>query len=508
MLSSLARELLARRIPQILGVYLAAGWGLLEFTDWAARRFQWTAPVTDVVVAFWLIALPFILVAGWRLGPFERATRKAARKRAAPKSIAVLPFADLSESRSFDYLSDGISEEIINTLSKIEGLNVVSRTSAFAYKGKTQDVRTIGEELSVQSVLEGSVQLAGGKLRVTTQLVNVSDGYHLWSHRFDREMEDVFAIEDEIAQNVAQALRVVLGEEERRALTRMPTGDVRAYEFFLRGRQFFHQTRKKSLEYAREMFNRAIEIDPGYALAWAGIANASALIYMYYPSRKADLEEADTASLKALDLDPELADAQAARGFALALMKRLEEAEDLFERAIELDPKLFEARYFYARACFQQGKLAKAAELFEAAAKVREDYQAVFFAAQSREALGKKDEAIAWYHRALSVAEKHMELNPDDPRAATMRAVALCRVGRQEEGLHWAERAIAIDPEYAGVCYNVACLYALEGMVDNAIGSLERAVEAGFGNPEWVANDPDLAALRGNPRFEGLRARM
>ncbi len=229
---------------------------------------------------------------------------------------------------------------------------------------------------------------------------------------------------------------------------------------------------------------------------------------MYYPSTHADLKRADEASRKALELAPDLAEAQAARGFALFQMKRLDEAEELFQSAIRLDPKLFEAHYFYARACFQQGRLVDAARRFEAAFAAREDYQAAFFAAQSHEALGNRVEAAAAYSRALGVTEKHMDLNPDDARAATMRAVSLCRLGRLKEGVFWAERALAIDPEDAAVRYNVACLYSLEGMKDKAIACLEDAIRVGFGNRGWLEHDPDLNPLRGDPRFEALISKM
>ncbi len=503
----LSREIFRRRIPQFVGVYLAAGWGLLEFTDWAMRRFAWSVPVTDYVVGGLLLCLPLVIYAAWSGGGRAATTRSLRKAKGGAKSIAVLPFANFGNSPDNEYLSDGITEEIINALTRVEGLSVVSRTSAFAYKGKSEDVRRIGRQLDVEAVLEGSVQVVGNRLRVTTQLVDVAGGFHLWSERFDREMKDVFAIEDEIAENVVRALRLFLREDERRALAKLPTSNVRAYEYFLRGRQFLHQSRKKSLEFAREMFRRAIDVDPGYALAYAGVANASALIHMYYPSSEGNLEQADVASSKALELDPELGDAHAARGFALSMLKRFDEAEREFQTAMRIDPKLYEARYFYARSCFQQGRLAEAARLFDEAAQVREDYQAVFFAAQSYEALGNQSDAQIRYRQALQVAEKHMELNPDDPRAATMRAVSLCRLGQPQEGLHWAQQALAIDPEDAGVRYNVACLYALEGEADMAIDCLEEAIRVGFGNRGWIEHDPDLSAIRDHPRFRALLER-
>ncbi len=507
MSTPMVTELMRRRVPQVVGVYLAAGWGLLEFTDWAVGRFAASNGVTDIVVSTWIIFLPIVAILAWRIG----ASAGEARARAAeadPTNVVVLPFTNLSSNREDEYLSDGISEEITNQLARMQGLQVVARTSANAYKGKSEDVRTIGRELGAGAVLEGSVQRSGDRLRITTQLVEVESGYHLWSERFDREMKDVFAIEDEIAENVVKALRGILQQDEREALAKNPTEDVQAYDYYLRGRQFFRQSRRRSLEYARQMFERAIEVDPGFALAWAGVADSISLLNMYYPSADPDLATAEEASGRALELDPDLPEAHAAHGFALLQSRQFEEAEAEFQTAIRLDPMAFGAHYFYARGCFQQGRLEDAARLFAQAAEIREDYQAAFFAAQALEALGREDEAVEGYGQALAVAAKYMELNPDDPRAATMRAVALCRVGDRPAGLEWAERALEIDPQDAGVRYNVACLYALEDQADEAIKCLERAVDAGFGNRDWIEQDPDLDSLREHPRFQRLLDRV
>jgi tetratricopeptide (TPR) repeat protein len=335
-------------------------------------------------------------------------------------------------------------------------------------------------------------------------LVSVADGYHLWSERFDKEMEDLFAIEDQIAEQVARALRVILKDQKWEGSPRVHPSDIRAYEYYLRGQQFLLHPRIKSLGFAREMFEKAITVDPLYAPAWAGAAESAALIRMYYPMREQELEDADRLSRRALELAPTLAEAHAARGLALFLLGQSEEAEAAFQRSIELDPLLFQGRYFHGRACFQEGRLEEAAEEFKKAAELREDYQAAFLAAQASEALGRTEEARIRLTGALRVAERHMELNPDDPRAATMRSVALCRLGRPEEGLMWAEKALEIDPNDAGVRYNVACLYSLQGKVDEAIGCLEEALQGGFRNKEWFENDPDLDPLRGHPRFQSL----
>ena len=509
-------ELLRRRVPQVVGFYLAASWALIEFSDWAVGRFTLSTRITDVLIAVLLFGVPFVSLAAWRLGVSEGdpagpshdlGADGGATERPEPalgeQSVAVLPFANLSDSAENEYLSDGLSEEIINALTRLKGLNVVSRTSVFAWKGRPGDLREIGRTLGARSVLEGSVQRSGDQLRVTTRLVDVESGFQLWSGKYDRSMQDIFTIEDEISGSVARALRVLF-EKDSQARLRAQPSDVRAYDYVLRGRQFFHRTRKASLEFALEMFRKAIEVDPEYAEARVGAAYTAALLRMYYSTLEGALEEADVESRRALELEPDSSDAHAARGFVLFLQGEMEAAEESFSRAMQLDPLQFESRYLLGRIRFQQGRHLEAANLFDEAGSAREDYQAAFFGAQAREALGSAADAKEHYRMALDVAERHMDLNPDDPRAATMRAVSLCRLGRLEEGKEWAERALEIDPADAGVRYNVACLFALEQETERAIDCLEEAIAAGFGNRAWIRQDPDLASLKDNPRFEEL----
>jgi tetratricopeptide (TPR) repeat protein len=252
------------------------------------------------------------------------------------------------------------------------------------------------------------------------------------------------------------------------------------------------------------MFGRAIEIAPDFALAHAGRAEALALRTVYYPPDQAELEQAEATSTQAVAMAPALGEAHAARGLALTVLKRPEEARRSFERALELAPNLVEAHYYYARACFQAGQLEEAARRFRAAARSGEHYQASFFAAQASEALGRTEEARAAYATALAVVERHMDLNPDDARAATMRSISLCRLGRWTEGIHWGEQATLLDPQDPGVRYNVACLHALRGSTDRALDELAAVLAAGFGDRAWIRRDPDMASLRDHPRFREL----
>jgi serine/threonine protein kinase/Flp pilus assembly protein TadD len=442
--------------------------------------------------------------------PGGTSTPPELRAGSAPaKSIAVLPFVNMSNDAENEYFSDGIAEEIINALTKVQALRVASRTSAFAFKGKNEDIGEIGRKLKVGTVLEGSVRKAGSRLRVTAQLVGVADGSNLWSERYDRQLEDVFEIQDEIAGNIVKALRVVLTEGEKRAIEKAPTENVEAYDYYLRGRQFFHQFRRTGMQFARRMNDRAIEIDPRFAMAHAGMADCCSFLYMYYDGSRANLEAADAASRRAIELDPELAEAHASRGFALNLRREYDAARAHFETALRLNPKLYEAHYFWARACFQEGKLEEAIRHYQEASRVRpEDYQALLLMQGPLNSLGRHDEAIAMLKRGIQVAEKHLELNPDDARALYLAAGGLVQLGEPERALEMARRAHAIDPEDSGVLYNVACVYSLAGMVDDAITCLEKAVQNGFGHREWIENDSDLDALRQDGRFLALLKRV
>jgi TolB-like protein len=326
------------------------------------------------------------------------------------RSIAVLAFVNMSNDPENEFFSDGIAEEIINALSKVKALRVASRTSSFSFKGKSEDIVEVGCKLKVHTVLEGSVRKAGNRLRVTAQLINVADGYHLWSERYDRQLEDVFAIQDEIADNIVRALRVVLGEDEKRALGKAPTENVQAYEYYLRGRQIAYQLRRSPLQYARRMFDRAIELDPNFARAYAGTADCCSFLYMYWDSSNANLEVADASSQRALELDPGSAEAHTSRGVALNLRQDYAAARREFETALKLDPKLFEAHYFYARACLTEGKFEEAIVHYRNAWQARpEDYQAILLSSDALAKLRRNDEVLEAARLGIKLADAHLE---------------------------------------------------------------------------------------------------
>ncbi|MGK2962293.1 MAG: protein kinase domain-containing protein [Gemmatimonadaceae bacterium] len=423
----------------------------------------------------------------------------------ARQSIAVLPFANMSTDPENEFFADGIAEEIINALTKVRALDVVSRSSAFSFKKRTEDVTEIGRKLNVRTVLEGSVRKAGNRLRVTAQLIDVATRYHLWSERYDRELADVFAIQDEIATNIVNALEVVLTDKEEATIRKVPTHSVRAYEYYLRGRQLFHQRRPETLDAAEDMYRRAIALDPNYALAYAGLADCSAFRAQYHGGGEEALAQADAASRRALELDPKSAEAHASRGLTLSYHRQFTDAEKEFDEALKLDPTLYEAAYYYGRTLQAEGKHERSVEMYERAVSLRpDDYQALSFVTMAYQAIGDQKKMIESARRMIEAAEHALSLNPGDSRALYLGASCLEQVGEPERAMEWAERALQLDPQHPVMLYNIACFHAVAGRVDLAIDHLERAMELGFHHRDWVMSDSDLESVRAHPRFQSL----
>lgn len=421
-------------------------------------------------------------------------------QESSEKSIAVLPFANMSNDPDQDYFCDGISEEIIDALAQLDKLRVIARTSTFSFKGKNIDVREIGKKLDVTSLLEGSVRKSGNRLRITTKLVSVKDGSHLWSKRYDRELEDIFSIQEDIATNVATELKGFLTRQEKDVIRPQKT-EIEAYEAFLKGLDLFHQL---NVWESKIMFEKAIEIDPDYAPAHAGLSDVLAQIYEWHGGDDSDLERAERHSKKALSLSPGMAESHVSYGFVLALRKRFREAEDEFEKAIRLNPNSFDAYYRFGRYCFAQGKVEKSAELFQKASEVRlEDFQSPILQSQSLSILGDRT-ANDVLSEGLKRVRKHLELNPTDRRALSLGASALIQNEEREEALKWMNLALELYPEDGGIIFNAACMFALNGDKEKALNLLEVAVEKGYGNKEWLEQDPDYDSIRNEPRFIAL----
>jgi len=448
-------------------------------------------------------------------GPTAPSVSKAGKKAERPerrkekiRSIAVLPFADLSAERDQEHFSDGVAEEILNALSKVGGLHVPARTSCFAFRGVSLDAREIGKRLGVETLLDGSIRKAGKRVRISVQLVDASNGYQLWSERFDREIEDIFAIQDEIARSVLESLGLALSEREEFRFLKPSTRNIEAYEAYLRGRKLYHKWTRQSVEFARQMFERALKIDPDFAAAWAGLANVHVDLFRWGRQAR-DLEEAQRASECALKLNPNSAEAHVSVGQALAIQRRYSEAAIAFDRAIKEDPTLFEAYYLYGRLLFESGEVEKAVKMFEKAQAARpDDFESRVLRGQALTELGRRDDARRANELAVESIEKHLELNPDEARAYSLGASVLIRLGETERSKQWTEQAITLVPNDPLILYNAACNWALLGEDDRALDGLERALEAGVAVADWIQHDPDFGSLRSHPRFQTIVKRI
>lgn len=437
------------------------------------------------------------------------ATTNRDDRRDDRRSIAVLPFENMSGDAENEYFSDGIAEEILNLLVKLPQLRVASRTSSFVFKGQKVDIPQVAEKLNVGTVLEGSVRRAGDRVRITAQLIEVATDSHLWSETYDRELKDVFAIQDDIARSIVAALEVTLTPRDRRALQYVATENTQAYDYYLRGRRYFYEFTRRQFHNAIRMFKKAIEQDPNYALAYAGMADAYSLLYQWADSSEENIRRANEASIKAITLDPDSAEANSARGTALAISGKHEEAERAYETAILLNPAQWESYFFYGRDCLAQGKFEKAARLFSEAARLNpDDYQAPGFLAMAYEQLGRDADKVKTNELFLDTIEKYIDLHPDDSRALAFGAYALAETGNVERARDWAARALEASTDEPAIIYNIGCLHCLLGEHDTAIDYLERSVEHGYGHRRWLENDSDLAALRDIPRFQALLDRM
>jgi len=439
--------------------------------------------------------------------PTEQTSGAASAHLQEKPSIAVLPFINMSGDPEQEYFSDGITEDIITDLSKVSGLFVVARNTAFTYKGKSAEVQEVAKRLGVNFILEGSVRKAGSRVRVTGQLIDGKTGGHMWADRYDRDLTDIFAIQDEITHAIVEQLKVKLLPQEKKNIAQTPTDNVEAYTYYLRGRQFMERRSKAYYQLARQMFAKAAELDPLYARAYAGMADCDSFLFLHYHVDNVAIDDILATSAKALALDSDLAEPHASRGLALSLEKRYDEATAEFEQAIALDAHSVEGHYFYGRACFTQGKLERAAALFERVAEIKpDDYQALCLLIQIYRSLDRDADARSAARRGVERVERDLTLHPDNPRSAYLGAAALVALGENDRAREWLSRALAIDPHDIWTQYNAACVYTHLGDIERALDVLERVLpHAGYELKHgWIKHDSDLDPLRSHPRFQKI----
>jgi TolB-like protein/Tfp pilus assembly protein PilF len=509
--ATLSTELKRRRVYPVIAAYAVAAFVLLQIGEITFQPLGFPNWVMIALIVLVIIGFPITVILAWIFDITPQGIHRTSRYPDAAAvasdnpSIAVLPFVDMSPENDQGFFCEGIAEEILNALSKIPQLGVAARSSSFVYNTGAVDVREIGRELGVKTILEGSVRKSDNRLRITAQLVKTADGYHIWSKSYDQELQDVFKIQDEIAKSIAEALLESLTPQQHSALRTNASKDVGAYEYYLRGRQFFKRFRKTDIEYALQMFRQAIDIDEEFTPAWAGYADCFSFLVMYADPVPGYPTQARSASKKALELDPSLAEAHASRGLAHLVSNDFDAAEAEFEKALELNPRLFEAHYYFARTRFHQGRLEEAIELFKSAGEMDPtDYQSRCLRIQVLRGLGRDEEAIAEAAEAIQVIENNLKWNPDDARAYHLGAGTFVVLGDIERAKRWLHRAIEIDPDDPVVLYNVACNLATIGDLEGAIEYLDNAIQHGTVSAAWMRNDEDLANLRSDARYAEL----
>ena len=431
-------------------------------------------------------------------------SRSGARK-VAERSVAVLYFENLSGVKEDEYLRDGVTEDIITELSKIKGLKVLSRQAVLPFRDKAVATAQVGQQLKADCVLAGSIRRGGNRLRITGQLVDAASDSLLWSERYDREMADVFEVQDEIARKIAEALRVKLSPQEEQALAARPTENLQAYDLYLRGRSYARRHTRQDLEFALQMFENAVSLDPEFALAWASISNVCAQYHYNYERQRKWLDRSRDASRKAIGLQPHLPEVKVAQAWILYTQAQYEEAAHVAQEAVERKRDTEGAYYLMLRALFAAGRYQDVAAVADAALEASgTDYNVYVPITNALGALGKKEALDNMRQREIQALENHLKTVPEDARARSVLAGDYAAMGRPEDAVREANLSITLRPNEATVLYNAACVFCQIERKDDAIAALRKAWEAGFIDPDWVRRDPDLALLHGDPEFERL----
>ena len=435
----------------------------------------------------------------------EKSDSRGGGAKQVEKSIAVLYFENLSGVKEDEYFRDGITEDIITELSKIKGLNIFSRPTVLAYRDKPVTPAQIGQQLNAAYVLAGSLRRAGTRLRINAQLVDTKTDFPLWSERYDRQMEDVFELQDEIARKIAEALRVTLSPQEEEALASKPTENLQAYDLYLRGKSYARRLTRQDFEFALQMFENAVALDPEFALAHAAIANVCAQTHYSYGRDPVWLERARAASRRAVALKPFLPEPLVAQSWILYADGNYDEAARGVRQAIERKNDCEGAYYLLGRALFASGHYQEIADVAEKAMEAGgQDYNIYVPIQNALGALGKTEAVKNVRQRSIQALENHIRSVPEDARARVLLASDYAESGRGEDAIREANLAVALRPNEATVLYNAACVFC--GLKDKAqaMDAMRKAWNAGFRDSDWARRDPDLGILHGDPEFERL----
>jgi serine/threonine protein kinase/Tfp pilus assembly protein PilF len=424
---------------------------------------------------------------------------------AQQKSVAVLYFENQSGSKEDEYLRDGITEDVLTELSKIRGLNTFSRATVLAFRDKPVTPAQIGQQLGAAYVLTGTLRRAGARLRINAQLVDTRTDFPVWSERFDREMKDVFEVQDEIARKIAEALRVTLSPQELEALAVKPTENLQAYDLYLRGKRYARRQTRQDLEFALQMFENAVAMDPSFALAYAACANACAMFYCNYSRDQVWVERAREASGKAVALRWDLPEVQVSQAWVLYAAELHNEAVRMVKKAIERKRDCEGAYYLLCRSLFAAGRYQEVIDVAEAAIEASgEDYNAYVPILNSFGAMHQDEAMRNMTLRSLAALENHLKQVPEDARARVLLGAFCAELGREEDAVRELNLALTLRANEASILYNAACAFCILKRKPEALDTLRKAWEAGFHDAAWARRDPGLVILHGDPEFERL----
>ena len=417
-------------------------------------------------------------------------------------ALAVLPFDNISPDQETDYFSDGLTEELIARLSLVSEIELVSRWASMQFKGRKQDIRAIGNELGARYIIGGSVRRFHESVRITVQLVDIATNRQLWGNTYKGKLDDIFDIQEQVAQQIVEALRLKLSFSEKVSLTKRQTVNAQAYDLYLRGQDYLYRLTKRSVEYAIQLFEKAIELDPRYAAAYAGCSSAYGQMYQWFSREERYRDKAQELSFKALMYDSNLPEAYAAMGLSYFIWGKFDEASASSRKAIELDPDDFIAYWTLGRIHFSNGELEESLDLFRRVIDIKPGFYAAYAdLAQTCEGLGRKAEADVASEQLLALLPNYLLQNPDDSRARMYYAITLAERGRKDEAIREGAAALELSPGDPMMLYNCACLYARLGETERAVDTLRQAMSGGYENFGWMKHDPDLDSLREDPGF-------
>jgi adenylate cyclase len=418
------------------------------------------------------------------------------------KAIAVLPFDNISSDKENDYFSEGLTEELIANLTRLKEMRVISRTTTMQYKGTKKDIKTIGRELGARYIMEGSVRKFQDNLRITAQLIDVENDEQLWAETYKGKLEDVFDIQEQVSKQIVDALMVKLTTSEKIVLTKRATLNAEAFDCNLRARNFLYRRTKNSINFSIQLFQRATELDPRYAAAYAGLGEAYASLYQDVERNELWLDRAIEYSLKALMYDSSLPEAYAALGLAYYNKRSFDEAVTASRKAIELDPNNFIGYWILGRIFHGTDRDREAVDMLEKVVQLNPDFYSVYGDLQIVYArLGEKDLYQKILHTALDVYARYLSQHPDDARGHMYYATDLAQVGRIDAAKSEAEKAMELSPDDPLMLYNAACFYSQMSEKKLALGALKDAINAGYANYEWIKRDADLENIRNEAEY-------